>query len=267
MSFCDACGNLLHPRKNAEGKIILSCNSCSSLTEVVKSLTDDEAFFNKLKNLCRSGRAEKQLKTLARSLSIPETQLHDVLKTFDDQGRLPYGYYDKIERIYVRTHLTDEIPEELVVDMIKQSYGYDIFGAKGLSNYISLGKNTSVRKVLQSLHGLRKKGLLRGYKRGMNWLWRLPRADEESTTPFFPKKEGSDDSRRRSKSSKNKNSSDEFDLTDSESDKTSDNSSSTDDSTKSSEDVEDDDDYDEEEEEQDDSKMVYFADPEDDDDE
>ena len=219
MSFCPTCGNLLHPRKNSEGKYVLICNNCSALPETIVDLTTDENFHNKLKNTFRSGRAEKQLKTLSRTLSIPEGQLHDALKTLDDQGRLPYGYYDKIERLYVRTHLTDEISEDLMVDMIKQSYGYDIFGAKGLSNYISLGKQTSVRKVLQNLHSLRKKGIIRGYKRGINWLWRLPKPGEESNTPFFPKKEASEDSdsihhHRNSKSKKKGTDEDSSDLED-----------------------------------------------------
>lgn len=262
MSFCPTCGNLLHPRKNSDGKYVLMCNNCSALPDTVIDLTTDEAFYNKLKNTFRSGRAEKQLKTLARTLSLPEGQLHDTLKSLDDQGRLPYGYYDKIERLYVRTHLTDEISEDLMIDMIKQSYGYDIFGAKGLSNYISLGKQTSVRKVLQNLHSLRKKGLLRGYKRGINWLWRLPKAGEEPNTPFFPKKEGSEDSgdsslSKRSRRKKSADSSDEeADSKDSEELDESEGENSDD------EDIN----YDEEEE-QDDSKMVYFADPEDDDDE
>lgn len=260
MTFCPKCGTLLHPRKNAEGKFVLVCKTCSDTPEHVKEITTDEAFYNKLKNICRSGRAEKQLKTLARSLSIPENQLHDALKSLDDEGKLPYGYYDKIERLYVRTHLTDEISDDVMLDMIKQSYGYDIFGAKGLSNYISLGKHTSIRKTLQALHGLRKKGLLRGHKRGVNWLWRLPKPGEDLSTPFFPKKEQSEDSdnsssTRRSRSKSSKNKSDE-----SESDEDESNLDNDSDSEESDEDIN----YDEEEE-QDDSKMVYFADPEDDD--
>ena len=265
MSFCPKCGTLLHPRKNADGKFVLVCKTCSDTPTAVKDLAEDEVFFNKLKNICRSGRAEKQLKTLARSLSLPENQLHDALKALDDQGRLPYGYYDKIERLYVRTHLTDEISDDVMIDMIKQSYGYDIFGAKGLSNYISLGKHTSVRKTLQTLHGLRKKNLLRGHKRGVNWLWRLPKPGEDLTAPFFPKKEGSDESdspsaskRSKSKSSKAKggSSSDELNSYDDDESKDSDDTETKD----SEENI----DYDEEEE-QDDSKMVYFADPEDED--
>lgn len=265
MSFCPKCGTLLHPRKNAEGKFVLVCKTCSDTPAAVKDLAADEAFYNKLKNLCRSGRAEKQLKTLARSLSLPENQLHDALKALDDEGRLPYGYYDKIERLYVRTHLTDEISDDVMIDMIKQSYGYEIFGAKGLSNYISLGKHTSVRKTLQTLHGLRKKNLLRGHKRGVNWLWRLPKPGEESNAPFFPKKENTDDSdsssthrHSKSKSSKSKSSGshpEEEDSDDDESIATAD---------IENEDSDEEIDYDEEEE-QDDSKMVYFADPEDDD--
>ena len=272
MSFCPTCGNLLHPRKNVDGKYVLVCNTCSTVPDTVKDLTTDEAFYNKLKNVFRSGRAEKQLKTLARTLSIPENQLHDTLKSLDDQGRLPYGYYDKIERMYVRTHLTDEISEDLMVDMIKQSYGYDIFGAKGLSNYISLGKQTSVRKVLQNLHSLRKKGMLRGYKRGINWLWRLPKPEEDPSTPFFPKKEDNDDSSssshnkrsRRKKASELENSVEDENSTfeDSDSESSEDDSKSSDDESESDSNI----DYDEVEE-QDDSKMVYFADPDDDDDE
>ena len=264
MSFCEKCGTLLHPRKNAEGKLVLVCSSCSETPEAVKDLTQDEAFYNKLRNTFRSGRAEKQLKTISRTLSIPENRLHDTLKALDDEGRLPYGYYDKIERLYVRTHLTDEISDELMVDMIKQSYGYDIFGAKGLSNYISLGKHTSVRKVLQNLHGLRKKGIIRGYKRGINWLWRLPKADEEPNTPFFPKKEGSDDTtgRRSGRKSKTKKAGHSH----SSADEDEENLDELEDSELSDEEEDEDIDY-SEEEEQDDSKMVYFADPEDDDEE
>ena len=261
MSFCPKCGTLLHPRKNAEGKFVLVCKTCSDTPDTIKDLTEDVTFYNKLRNLCRSGRAEKQLKTLARSLSLPENQLHDTLKALDDQGRLPYGYYDKIERIYVRTHLTDEISDDVMIDMIKQSYGFDIFGAKGLSNYISLGKHTSVRKTLQTLHSLRKKGLLRGHKRGINWLWRLPKAGEDVSTPFFPKKEESDESifHRKSKTRKSKASDD----ISSENDDENDDSLSIDENDSEDEDEE----YSDEEEEQDDSKMVYFADPEDEDDE
>ena len=150
-----------------------------------------------------------------------------------------------------------------MIDMIKQSYGYDIFGAKGLSGYISLGKHTSVRKVLQNLHGLRKKGLLRGHKRGINWLWRLPKTDEEPTTPFFPKKEGYDDPNspnyykksKRYKSTHKETTIDEngkiIEVDDSEPEP-------------EPEEI-DDTDYGDEEE-QDDSKMVYFADPENDED-
>ena len=258
MSFCKTCGTLLHPRKNAEGKFVLVCNNCSATPDAVLDLTQDEAFYNKLKNTFRSGRAEKQLKTISRTLSIPENQLHETLKTLDDEGRLPYGYYDKIERLYVRTHLNDEISDDVMIDMIKQSYGHDVFGAKGLSNYISLGKHTSVRKVLQNLHSLRKKGMIRGYKRGINWLWRLPKVGEDSSTPFFPKKEGTDDTSAghsaRSTRSRRKSHTDVSDQEESDSDEN------------DLEEEEENIDY-SEEEEQDDSKMVYFADPEDDDEE
>lgn len=253
MSFCKTCKNLLRPKRNAvSGEVLLHCNVCSDVPDAVQNLIDDPDFLLKLKNLFRSGRAEKQLKTLSRSLSVPELKLHDTLKTLDDSGQLPYGYYDKIERTYVRTHVADEIPDDLMIDMVKQSYGYDIFGAKGLTNYISLGKNTSVRKVLQSLHSLRKKGLIRGHKRGVNWLWRLPKLGEDPAVPFFPKKDHSDvtTSAKDYKVSRSvRNPETEKNDADAE-----------------LEEVEDDseDDYDEDEEEQDDSKMVYFADPEED---
>jgi hypothetical protein len=178
---------------------------------------------------------------------MQEPQIHDILKALDDVGKLPYGYYDKIEKLYVRTHLTDDIPDELMIDMIKQSYGYEIFGAKGLSNYISLGKNTSVRKVLQSLHGLRKKGLLRGYKKNVNWLFRLPTLNEDPSSPFFPKKS-------------------KIEKKILEEDKNLDDSSQDDKSSNDSPEDEEEEDYDPlEEEEQDDSLMVYFADPDDED--
>lgn len=256
MAFCKTCGNLLRPRRNEDGKIVVNCTTCTDVPETTNKYIDDEKFFNKLKNLFRSGRAEKQLKTIARSLSLTESQVHDILKALDDQGKLPYGYYDKIERLYVRTHVTDDIPDELMIDMIKQSYGYDIFGAKGLNNYISLGKNTSIRNVLQSLHGLRKKGVIRGYKKNVNWLFRLVQPNEDPSTLFFPKKEGSESSKNSGRGKKGK-------LSEEDSDEQLDESNKSDNELEKKEE-EDDIDYDEEEE-QDDSKMVYFADPEEDD--
>ncbi|MFV2015574.1 MAG: hypothetical protein ACC656_09120 [Candidatus Heimdallarchaeota archaeon] len=254
MVFCKSCGNLLRPKRNSDGIVEVKCTTCSETSETITNFVNDEMFYNKLKNLFRSGRAEKQLKTIARSLSMPEPQIHDILKALDDKGKLPYGYYDKIERMFVRTHLTDEIPDDLMVDMIKQSYGYDIFGAKGLSNYISLGKNTSIRKVLQSLHGLRKKGILRGYKRNINWLFRLSQLKEEENSPFFPKKSDSERTSSNGKKRKSKLTNDKENETNSDMD-----------SELIGKDKEEEEEYDpDEEEEQDDSKMVYFADQEND---
>lgn len=243
LAFCKSCGNLLRPKKNSKGVVEVKCDTCSDNTESIASYLVNEQFYNKLKNIFRSGRAEKQLKTISRTLSMPESEVHEILKALDDEGRLPYGYYDKIERLYVRTHLTDDIPDELMLDMIKQCYGYEIFGAKGLCNYISLGKNTSVRKVLQSLHGLRKKNLIRGYKKNVNWLFRLSQLNEDPSTPFFPKKSKlQEEPPKVEKEMQDQEESDQVD-----------------------EDVEDYDYDPDEEEEQDDSKMVYFADPDDED--
>lgn len=188
MSFCETCGNLMQIIRNAEtSEIRQFCSKCSDIPDKVIELINDEPFLEKLKKNFRIGREEKPLRSLARILNIPEMQLHEVLKELDNKG-LPYGYYDKIEKVYIRTHLTEDISEELLIDMVVQSYGYEIFGAKGLTNYISLGKQTSVRKILQSLHEVRRKGLMRGFKKGNRWLWRHPRPGESSNAPFFPKK-------------------------------------------------------------------------------
>lgn len=230
----------MRPRRTSDGKVVQFCSACSDTPEAVQTLVDDEEFLLKLKNMVRQGRAEKPLRSLARNLSIPELRLHEVLKGLDDAGNLPYGYYDKIEKLYVRTHLTDDIPPELMIDMIKQSFGWDIFGAKMLANYISLGRYTTTRKVLKSLHGLRKKGLLRGYKRGARWLWRLPKPGEDPQASFFPPK-------------KEKPAEEEVVKTE-----------DTGEEGEGEGEEEEEEEWDEEEE-QDDSKMVYFADPEADD--
>jgi DNA-binding Lrp family transcriptional regulator len=175
-------------RKSENGKVERYCSKCSEKSVKVIELVEDTKFLERLKNNFRAGRAEKPLRSLSRSLNVSELDLHEILKFLDDKGNLAYGYYDKIEKMYVRTHLTEDIDPELLVDMIYQSYAYDIFGAKGLTNYISLGRQTSVRKVIQSLHELRKKERIRGYKKGARWLWRLPKPEEDKNTPFFPPK-------------------------------------------------------------------------------
>ena len=188
MSFCSTCGNLVQAiRKLDNGKVERFSSKCSKTPETIQVLAEDKDFFDKLKSVLRSGRNEKPLKSLARILNKEEAELHEVLKVMDKKS-LPYGYYDKIDKIYVRTHLTEDIPEDLLLDLISKCYDYQIFGAKGLTDYISMGRETTIRKVIQALHEARKKEKVKGLKKGNRWLWRLPKPDEDPISAFFPPK-------------------------------------------------------------------------------
>ena len=92
MVFCKTCGNLLRPKRNANGEVEVKCPTCSDTSEAISDFLEDEQFYNKLKNLCRSGRAEKQLKTIQEYLEdqkniIKElTIMRYVQKTFIFEG-------------------------------------------------------------------------------------------------------------------------------------------------------------------------------------
>ncbi|MFW9929338.1 MAG: hypothetical protein ACFFD1_08105 [Candidatus Thorarchaeota archaeon] len=161
------------------------CNRCmdqdsefpSQETESVHN--DPEFIQKKLKPILRSGRETKPIKSIARQLNISETDLHETFKQLDSENGLPYGYYDKIERLFVRTHQEEEIDENLLLDMIKQSYGFKTFHHQGLTGYLRAGRHVPSRKVLSALHQLRKKQKILGFKKGQRWLWRLPNPDEK----------------------------------------------------------------------------------------
>ena len=147
------------------------------------TLFSDQIFLKtKLKPLLINGRESKPIKSLARQLGIPENELHEHFKKMDTEGTLPYGYYDKIERIYVRTHIEEEIDETLLLDLINKSYGYKTFHHQSLASNLLTGRQITPRNVLNSLHQLRKQGKIIGFRKGDLWLWKLPNPNEEEET-------------------------------------------------------------------------------------
>ncbi|HKZ40487.1 MAG TPA: hypothetical protein VJ044_05960 [Candidatus Hodarchaeales archaeon] len=192
--FCSKCGNLLQGKRSTAGTAILQCVHCGSEIsqqgQITQStpLSDDPEFSQKLKLILRQGREIKPIRSLARQLGLQENNLHEMFKQLDHEAILPFGYYDKIDRTYVRTHSDEELDEGNLLDMIYQSYGYKVFHHGGLTAYIRLGKPTSSRKVLNALHLMRKKNKIKGWKKGVNWLWRLPNPnadpnDEDESPP------------------------------------------------------------------------------------
>jgi hypothetical protein len=184
-AFCKKCGNLLHARKTTTSSVLF-CSHCGATTSPdlgaplsLNPLFVDQDFRqNKLKPLLRTGRDSKPIRSLARQLNVPETELHELFKQLDTENKLPYGYYDKIERVYCRTHVDEDIDEDLLIDMVKQAYEYKVFHHQGLTAFIRLGRQTTSRKVLNSLHQLRKNKKIIGFKKGSRWLWRLPDPDQ-----------------------------------------------------------------------------------------
>ena len=160
------------------------CARCASQSnekeELVNTNTlDDQDFIqNKLKPILRQGRELKPIKSLARQLNLTESQLHEGFKKLDLENDLPYGYYDRVEKIYVRTHQDEELDEDLLLEMIIKSYGFKVFHHQGLTGYMRIGRNIPSRKVLNALHQLRKKNKVIGFKKGPRWLWRLPNPEE-----------------------------------------------------------------------------------------
>ena len=193
-SFCSNCGYLLRGKKTVTGSVIY-CTKCKRAMNIQEenlpktkkdnkespgSILSDQNFIKtKLKPLLINGRESKPIKSLARQLGISENELHEYFKKMDTDGTLPYGYYDKIERTYVRTHIEEEIDETLLLDLISKSYGFKTFHHHSLASNLLIGRQITSRKVLSSLHQLRKQGKLIGFKKGDLWLWKLPNPDEE----------------------------------------------------------------------------------------
>lgn len=215
--FCPKCGALRVGRKLSNGGTEIFCARCEkedsleieeeevlevededksvkeepsidvlqpeSTEETESSLIDqyfhDKDFLQKkLKPLLRSGRATKPIRSLSRKLNIPEIDLHELFKLYDNEGKLPYGYYDKIERNFIRTHQEEEIDPDLLLDLIHKSFGSKVFHHQGLTSFIRMGRNISSRRVYMVLHTLRKDKKLIGFKKGSRWLWRLPCEDD-----------------------------------------------------------------------------------------
>jgi hypothetical protein len=178
-NFCDSCGALLFGKKITRGSKVF-CIRCGEQStekeenEESKPIIDQDFIQNKLKPILRQGREIKPVKSLARQLSLTEDELHEGFKELDSANDLPYGYYDKIEKVYVRTHQDEDIDEDLLLEMIIKSYGFKTFHHQGLTGFIRMGRHIPSRKVLTALHQLRKKEKLIGFKKGPRWLWRLP---------------------------------------------------------------------------------------------
>ncbi|OLS24908.1 MAG: hypothetical protein HeimC3_17840 [Candidatus Heimdallarchaeota archaeon LC_3] len=176
-------------KKNVRGTKYYCARCATQSTEKEEetksnSLEDQEFIQNKLKPILRQGRELKPIKSLARQLNLTETQLHEGFKKLDLENALPYGYYDRVERVYVRTHQDEELDEDMLLEMIIKSYGFKVFHHQGLTGYMRIGRNIPSRKVLNALHQLRKKDKVIGFKKGPRWLWRLPNS-EESDPSFF----------------------------------------------------------------------------------